>query len=229
MPKAIKQYPEKKTKKEEGINETVTDLREKIKERQRTFVYSASAFVLVILAVFGYVVYNSTTKSKALDLELQAYKAFYGDPQLEIASEAERYEKALELFKKSYETRKKPYALLYIANCNYELGKYDEAAATLQDVIKRFSGSKVVPLAYYKLAMSYMKKGESDNALKALTDLTSIKNSALQDMAMLESAKILESMGKNEEAKNKYKELSEKFPQSPFAEEAKMKLEVEKK
>jgi TolA-binding protein len=43
-------------------------------------------------------------------------------------------------------------------------------------------------------------------------------------MALLESAKLMESMGKTAEAKAKYKELTDKFPKSILAVEAKAKL-----
>jgi outer membrane protein assembly factor BamD (BamD/ComL family) len=44
----------------------------------------------------------------------------------------------------------------------------------------------------------------------------------------MESARLLEKEGKIEEAKKKYKELTEKFPNSPFTDEAKAKLSEKK-
>lgn len=44
MPKAIKKRTEKKIHKEGDISETVVDIREKLKERQRTLVYSLLVF-----------------------------------------------------------------------------------------------------------------------------------------------------------------------------------------
>jgi TolA-binding protein len=46
----------------------------------------------------------------------------------------------------------------------------------------------------------------------------------LQDYALIEEGRILEKDGKKEAAAAKYKELAEKFPGSPFLEEAKAKL-----
>jgi TolA-binding protein len=74
------------------------------------------------------------------------------------------------------------------------------------------------------MAMTYVKKGDMENALNSLKNLSSIKNSPLQDVALMESGKILDHIGKKEEAKSKYKELINNFPKSALANEAKVRL-----
>ena len=114
--------------------------------------------------------------------------------------------------------------LLYIANCHYELGGYDEAIKTLKELTNRFPDSGIASIAYYKTATAYVKKGDTDNALNALKQIVSVKDSALQDMALLETGKILELSGKTEDAMNKYKELINKFPKSALINEAKARM-----
>ena len=46
----------------------------------------------------------------------------------------------------------------------------------------------------------------------------------LKDVALIQQARMLEQDGKKNEAIVKYKELAEKYPQSPYAEEAKTKF-----
>jgi TolA-binding protein len=75
------------------------------------------------------------------------------------------------------------------------------------------------------MATAYVKKGELDNALNTLKSLLSIKDSSLHDMALLESGKILELMGKKDDAKNKYNEMINKFPKSPLLNEARARME----
>ncbi len=224
MPKVIKKRAEKKAHKEENISETVVDIRKKIKERQRTLVFSLIAFGAVLLLAGAFFIYNKTTTSKARELEYEGYKAFYGTGQAQTISPQERYKSALEKFKGSYAAKKNPVVLLYIANSYYELGNYDEAVKTLQDLTKRYSDPKVVSLAYYKMAMAYESKNDMPSALDALNKLAGIKDSPLQDMALMESAHVLEVMGKAEEAKDKYKELVSKFPKSALADKAKARL-----
>lgn len=224
MPKPIKKRSEKKASSDEDIKETIVDIRQRLKERQRTLVYYAGIFLVLAISVVAFTVYKKASTSKALELELEGYKLFYGDYQAGLMPPAERYQKAIEMFKKSYASKKKPDVLLYIANCYYELGNYDDAIKTLNDLTAQFSETAIISLAYYKMAMAYVKKGDMDGALTALKNLLSIKNSALQDMALLESGKILESTGKTEEAKNRYRELINKFPKSPLLSEARTRL-----
>lgn len=225
MPKAIKKRSEKKiSTTDEDIRETVVDIKQRLKERQRTLVYAVTVFVVLTLSVLVFTVYKKTSSGRALELELEGYKLFYGDYQAQLMPPAERYQKALEMFKKSYSSKERPDVLLYIANCHYALGNYDEAVKTLRELNTQFSDPKITSLSYYKMAMAYVKKGDTDNALTALKSLLSIKDSALQDMALLESGKILELSGKTEDAKNKYKELLNRFPKSALLNEAKTRL-----
>lgn len=221
MPKAIKKKGVKKDTIGEDINETVQDIREKLKERQRILVYSLLALGALLIIAGGYFVYAKVTAGKAQQLEYEGYKLFYDDSP---APSPDRHKKALEKFKESYAAKKSPIALFYIANCYYELGSYDEAIKTLKELTGKYTDRNIVPLAHYKTAMSYVKKGDMPGALNALNAIISAKDSPLQDMALLESGKILEAAGKPEDAKNKYKELINKFPNSALIDEAKARL-----
>jgi tetratricopeptide (TPR) repeat protein len=225
MPKAIKRRIEKKViAAEEDLRETVVDIRQRLKERQRTLVYAVTVFIVLAISIGGFAVYKKTSLNKALETEIEGYRLFHGDYQARIMPPSERYKQALEMFKKSYATRKRPDVLLYIANCQYELGNYDEAIKTLKELNNQFSDTKVISLSYYKMAMSYVKKGDMDNALASLKNILNIKDIPLQDLALLETGKILELSGKTEDAKNKYRELINKFPKSALLNEAKARL-----
>ncbi|HSB51321.1 MAG TPA: tetratricopeptide repeat protein [Dissulfurispiraceae bacterium] len=224
MPRVIKKRVDTKEGREEDLKETIGDIRERLKEKQRLLIYALVVFVLITASVGGFIVYSRVSLSKAAELEAEAYKVFYGEAGTPPAASADRYKKALQLFKESYGQKRTAPVLLYIANCYYELGNYDDTIRTLKDFQNQFSDPELVPLSYMKMAMAFLKKNESDNALTTLKSLYSIKNSALQDVALMESAKILESQGKSEEARNTYQELVNKFPQSPLAGEVKKKL-----
>ena len=223
MPKAIKKRAVKKSDREDNLSETVVDIRERIKERQRTLVYSLIAFGVVLAAVAAFFIYNRTTTGKAQELAFEGDKLLYSDAQASPAS-PDRYKSALEKFKQSYSAKKTPEALLNIANCYYALGNYDEAIKSLDEFVRQFSDPNMVSLAYHKKAMAYMKKGDTNNALGTLDSLAKLKGGSLQDVALLESGEMLESMGKPEDAKSKYKELISKFPNSTLAAQAKAKL-----
>lgn len=213
MPKAIKKRIGKKETQGEDIGGTVTDLRERIKERQKLLIYATVAALTVIISAVTFFVYTGANATKASELEAEGLKSLYGLSQgAEIP--ADQYRRALDFFKKSYDAKKSHSALIHMANCNYALGNYDAAIKNLLELNSSASDTGMLSLSYYKLASAYAKKGDVENALKTYGNLASIKDAGLQELALLESAKLLESTGKTEEAQKKYKELTERFPKS---------------
>ncbi len=231
MPRVIK----KKVKKKEAgsevdVKDRLTEIKHKIKERQRTaMIATVAVVVLVLVAGFAYV-YKNTTDEKARKLEYDAYKVYYNEYQKAPVADAERYQKALDLFKQAYNSRKSARVLLYIASAQFGLNRPDEALASLNDLVKSFPADKdVLPLAYMKTAEIQLKKGNKAEALKALDSLYKADVSIYKDYALITEGRTLEADGKKDEAAAKYRELAEKFKDSPFVEEAKAKLGGEKK
>ena len=226
MPKPIKKRISKKPAldTEEEVKEKFSSIKNTIRDRKKTAVTYGSVFVIVVLAVVGFLLYSYNSRQKATELAYEAYKVYYSTaPQGE--NKTERVSTALDLFKKAYDANKTPATLFYIADCYYELGRYDEALKTLKDFTARYSSDgQVAPLAYQKMAMVYIVKGDTEEALKTLDALYNLKGNIYKDFSLIESAKLLEKAGKTAEAKTKYEELVKKFPDSPFVEEAKAKL-----
>lgn len=217
MPKVIKKRTEKKAHHEEGIKETVYDIRDKIKERQRALVYALVIFLAVVVSVAGFAIYYSGKKGEAHEYEIKGYRSYHGEFLSQPMNPDERYKQALEFFKKSYKAKKNPNVLMYIANCQYELGDYDKAIATLRELNTHSLEPGVISLLFYKLSMAHLKKGEEVNAMESLKRIGSIKDGPLKDLALFERGRILEGMQKGDDAAAVYKELAEKFPASPFA------------
>jgi predicted negative regulator of RcsB-dependent stress response len=225
MPKAIKKRVKKKNiDATADVASRLSDIKDTLREKQKTFLTYVIAAVVIVLAVAGTFLYRYSTNEKARQREYEGYKMYYGEYAKIPLSGQERYQKALDLFRQAYGVRKSARALLYIANCYYELGRYDEALATLSDFIKAYPDDKdLLPLAYEKLATVQLKKGNTQEALKTLDTLYRLPGSVYKDTALFESAGILESAGRKEEALSKYKEIVEKFKDSPFYEDAKAK------
>lgn len=229
MPKPIKKKIVKKTTSGTDASETLSRLKKSVEERKRFFITVVAVVVLSAIVIGGFFLYSNTQKNKAQKLEYEAYKIYYGLYQKQPVASEERYKKAAEIFKKAYDVRKSPVSLYYIANCYYELGKYEESLNALKDLNQKFpDDEKFVPLSYYKMAMISLKKGSAEEALKSLAVLYNYKTGTYKDLSLIESGKILEAQGNVEEAKKKYEELIKDFPQSPFAEEAKARIERKK-
>lgn len=229
MPKVIKKKTAKPTKTEEGVKNVLHNTKEFISEKQRILFPAVIALVVIAVAVAGFLIYRSNVRNQAAALEYEGYKIYYGLYQKQPFQKEERYQKALEKFRKAYDAHTSPFSLFYIAGCYYNLGKYDDALKTLKELNERFpDDERFVPLSYYKMAVITLRKGDREGYLKLLDILYNYRTSSFKDLALVESARMLEAMGKKEDAVKKYEELTKNFPESPFAEEAKAKLREKK-
>jgi tetratricopeptide (TPR) repeat protein len=231
MPKPIKKRMPKKTgDTETKVKQRLTSLKDALRHRQKT-VLKLTAAILVVLAILaGFLVHSYSTHKRARTLEYEAYRIYYSNPREQSSDRRGQYKAALDMFKKAYDTSKSPLSLFYIAACYDDLGNYDEALKTLNDFVRRYSDDEAyIPLVYQKMAAIYIKKGDTGEAKKTLDTLINLKSDIYKDFALLEYARILEKEGKTDEADKKYKDLITRFPNSPFAGEAKAKIAAEKK
>lgn len=216
MPKAIKKKIEKKTKPEEPI----TTIQQTLRRRQKTLVTATVALLLAAAIVGGGALYIRGMAKKAAELNFKGYSLFYSPSTATepVAAQPDRLNQALESFQKAYAAKKSPYSLYYAGAVQYELGKYEDAIKTLQELERRYpQNNEYLPLGYLKTAMAYLKLGKKEEALGALDRLDRQAGALYKDLALYESGRLLESMGKKEEAKEKYERLKKEYPESPYA------------
>jgi tetratricopeptide (TPR) repeat protein len=205
-------------KKEEDVKNVIHDIGKSMAKRKKYLLPVGILIALTILAVAAVLFYHSEMNAKAAALEYEGYKIYYGLYQKQPLQKENQYQKALEAFQKAYDAHKSAYSLFYIAACYDAMGKYDDSLKALKELNERFPDDvRYVPLSYYKMALINLKAGKNDEALKLLATLYNYQTGELKDLALFESARILESMGKKEEAARKAEELRKNFPNSPFA------------
>jgi predicted negative regulator of RcsB-dependent stress response len=225
MPKAIKKKVSKKEL-DAGIDvqDRIQDIKKVFEKKQKTLAAYGLITLSAVIVIGGIAVYRFNANTKAQQLEYEAYKTYYNLYQKTPLSGQEKAGKALELYQQAYEKRKSPRLLLAIADAYAELGKNDEALKTLEDFTKRFAREEtLVPLALQKMAGIQIRKGNTAEALKTLDRIAAAPGDMLKDVVLVEKARILEKEGKKGEAAALYKELTEKYPASPYIEEAKGK------
>lgn len=229
MPKIIKKRVVKNSKQDLDVKDIIDGSREFVQQKRSVLLPVLIAVIVSAIAISGVFIYRSDVNKKAAALESEAYSVYYNLDRKQPLQKEETYLLALEKFKKAYETKKSAFSLFYIANCYYNTGKYEEAIKTLKDLNEKFpDDERFVPLSYYKLAVLNLKKGDRETALKLLDTLYNYKTGSFKDLAIIESARIFDEMGKTEEAVKKYEELAKNFSASPFAEEAKARLGAKK-
>ena len=225
MPRAIKKKARKKDMETEvEIKDVLEDIKGTLKKKQKTVLVYGLIGLSAVLVLAVILFYQYTADQKSRQLENSAYNTYYNLYQKKSMSKQEQYQQALDLFQQAYSRQKSPRVLLYIARSYFELEKYDDALKTLNTFTKKHANAKdLLPVAYQETAAIQLMKGDKEAALKTLDTLYK-SGTIFQDYALIESGRILEKDGKTAEAAAKYKELTEKFPGSPFVEEAKAKL-----
>jgi|Deesub1362A_J573_1020465.scaffolds.fasta_scaffold01890_2 tetratricopeptide (TPR) repeat protein len=229
MPKPIKKRVQKKRipVKEEEIKGTFTRMVEFINERRKTFIIALVSLIAVIAIFMVGLSYNASLRKKAYAFEVQAYNYYYGIDIKEALTDKQRWQKALELYKKSVETKVTPVALFYLGNCYYNLGKYKEAISEYERFIKRFMNEReLLPIVYQKLAGAYLNSGNREMAFNTLEKLATIENGVFKDTALILEARYYEGLGETEKANEKYRELVENFPDSVWFNEANSKVKI---
>lgn len=230
MPKAIKRKAAKPPQSAEDVGAVLARMRETADRRKKQIVAAAVVVVAAAALVAGVFLYRSGVEKKARALEYEGYKQSTGLYSAQKADDAARAGQALETFSRAYELRKTPFSLLNIASARYALGKYAEAASALEEFIRQFPEEKAfLPLARYELGMARLRAGDNDAALKAFDGLSRYGAGPFGDLALMEAARLLEGMGKTDEARSRYESLARDYPQSPFVEEARRKAGIEEK
>lgn len=207
------------------VRDSLEGFKKVLEKKQKTLAAYGLIAISAAVVIGGIAVYRFSANDKAQRFEYEAYKTYYNMYQKSPLADPDKAQKALELFRQAYEKKKSPRVLLFIADAYAELSKYDEALKELDEFTKRFVREEaLIPLAYQKMAVLQLKKGNKDEALKTLDRISSASGDMLKDFALIQKARILEQDGKKDEASAKYKELTDKYPQSPYIEEAKSKL-----
>jgi len=232
MPKPIKKKVQKKRLpvKEEEIKGTLARMIEFVNERKRAFIIALASLIALIALFAAGLSYDASLRRKAHDLEVEAYNYYYGIDIKEKLTDKQRWQRALDLYKKSVETKVTPVALFYLGNCYYNLGKYNEAISEYERFIERFPNEReLLPIVYQKLAGAYLNAGNRQKAFNTLERLATMDDGIFKDTALILEARYYEGLGDHERAIERYRELVEDFPDSVWFNEADSKVKGIKK
>lgn len=222
MPKVIKKRPAKKKPVQENeVKSAALQALEKIKKEKKQVITGVSIVIAIIVLYAAFTVYSSSMSAKAYKLESEAYKYYYGETADKAMPEAERWKKALELYRQSVDAKVTPTALFYLGNCYYNLKDYDNALKEYGRFVDKFSSDKrILPLVYQKMSSVYSRTNQKDKALDSLNKLADIDNGIFKDTALVLEARLYDDSGEKDKALEKYKEIMTKYPDSPWSSEA---------
>jgi tetratricopeptide (TPR) repeat protein len=148
-----------------------------------------------------------------------------------FATAQEKYTQAVAAFDglaRRFPTRSEGLRARYLAALSrVEIGQYQEAEKALTEIAADRRASALEPaLARLALADLYRRSGQTDKAVTAFRDLAADTTSAVpRDTALMSLAGTLEDAKRLAEARVSYKRLSEEFPQSVYAAEARRRAD----
>jgi TolA-binding protein len=222
MPKPIKRRIDAPTRKgAEDHGDILHRLAAEAKARQRQITITVGAALALCLVILGSWYYTASTREKADLLQYQGLRYFEAAPGYEALPEAERMAKAAELFRESHETRQNPFSLYYVGLATEGAGRTEDAVGVYREFMKAYPADpRFTPLARYRLAMALLTLGKMDEAIAELDAFSTQAAPAMKDVALMEAAKLLESLGRTEEAQARYEMLVKTIPTSTFVGEA---------
>jgi len=114
-------------------------------------------------------------------------------------------------------------ALFYAGACSYDLKKDEDARSLYQEFLEKTAGEQnyLRPSAYEGIGYVYERKGDYKQAIEWFEKQKNDASDSLNMMAPLNLARCYAAIGEREKACTSYKEFTEKYPSSSFAEAAK--------
>jgi tetratricopeptide (TPR) repeat protein len=200
-------------------------------------VLAVLGLILVLFGLYYGQKYRAASAESAFARATEVYHARVGatpsvDGAATFKTEAEKFQKAKELFDdvaSSYSSMPAGRrARFYSALCLAELGQRKEAEAVLREIATKKDQGAIEPaMARLRVVEMALQDGRAKEAASAYKALIDDQNSGLpKDTLLFGLAESLEAAGEKLEARRAYADLVNRHPQSPFAQEARQKLDA---
>ena len=228
MPKVIKKRIKKNTLPVGIVINSYEKLKADINTNKRNITIASIIILILLIALFGAVIYRNYISNKADELYNSAYKSYIQLNPADINTNSHSKTVLADILKDlrdSYDLRKSAVTLFYIANCYYDMGDLKESEKMLLEINQRFSSDKnIIPLSYLKLYYLYRVTNEDIKASSVLNTLYLLDTPLYKDICLFQMGKKLEAEGKTKDAIAKYEEMVKKYSDSPYIGQAQARI-----
>ncbi len=202
-----------------------------VQEHRAKVLAGLAALLAVVAAIGGAVWYAHRQADEAFELTRQAMQLYIDRPADKPAQADENLKKAIGLYRQAVERHPRaevtPMALYHLGNALVQANDLAGAIEAYKQYIATSGSNKVLlGLVYQRLGFVHLLNGDRDQAVKAFSAILEVPGSLNKDQAIFELGKLEESQSRPEGALARYQDLTKSYPNSPFANEAAVRIKA---
>ncbi len=188
------------------------------------------AIAVVILLGALYLVQHQQ-EQEVLVLEHQAAQTYLDRSLVDVDEATEKLQEAIALYRRIIEefprTASARSAWYMIGNALAEQDDDAGAIEAYQHFIDQAGNSPaLLGLVYQRLGASYLASGNREKGIAAYMQVLQMPQTLNKDQVLFELAKLKEHETRNDEALARYKQLLDEYPNSPYANEATLRVKI---
>ena len=201
-------------------------------EENRKAVLGSIFFIVLLAGIGGFLMWQEHRKTQeAWVLDGQAQAVYLDRSVDDLDKSRENINKAADLYKQirmEYpRTTPAQSALYFLGNSLMEKEDYAGAIQSYEQFIEEYGRNALLGgLVRQRLAYAHLLNGDREKAVQEFSTVLGDPGVFNKDQVLFELAKLEESDDATDKALLRYKELLEKFPTSPYASEASLRIQV---
>lgn len=201
-------------------------------ETHRSSMVVGVLLLCLVLLSIGIIVWGGQEKEqKALELYTQATQLYRDRPFDDLEKANGDLKQAISIYRKILEefprTSSVELALYFIGNALVEQKNYTGAIQAYQDYVDRFDHNGILRgLVYQRMGSTHLLNRDHESAVKAFSQVLVTPGALNKDQTLFELANLEEEKSQPEKALEYYQELFERYPTSPFANEASIRVKA---
>lgn len=187
--------------------------------------------IVVAVALGGLIWLEKLKKEEALLLEGKAQLLFYDRPPDKPEQTQENLSKATHLYRQILDeypqTSSARRALFFLGNALMEQNDLKGATETYERFVQQYPDDEILlGLVYQRLGYAHLLNGDQERAYAVFSKVFELPNAINKDQVLYEFARLEEANGKTQEALTHYKQLAAQYPNSPFFNEASLRVKI---
>lgn len=202
-----------------------------LEQNRRSVLVGVLVAILALAAVGGALWYDAQQEAKAAELYRQASQLVLERPVDNPAKAEESLKQAIALYRSLVEQYPRSHSaqlgLFQLGNALVQVNDAKGAIAAYSKYVATYGTNKLMlGLVYQRLAYAHLLGGDREAAVKAFLNVVGLPGTLNKDHVLFELGKLEESLSRPEGALAHYQNLVKVFPNSPFANEATVRMKA---